>query len=60
MLEVEAITLSAGDEFTKDNGKTWLTVKVVRIPFRGNRVIVIDKNDKEHILKPEQQIIVKV
>ncbi len=60
MLEVEATSLTDGDEFTKDNGETWLTAKLVRVSDRGNRVIVIDTNNKEHMLKLEQMVIVRV
>jgi hypothetical protein len=60
MLEVDAITLSDGDEFTKDDGETWITAKVIRVSDAGKRVIVIDTNNKEHQLRFTQKVIVKV
>ena len=60
MLEVAATALTEGEEFTKDQGETWLKVKVVRTSDRARRVIVIDTNGKEHQLRFTQMVIVRV
>lgn len=59
MVEFPASSLVAGDEFTTDDGATWVQVKVVRMADRDRKVVVIGLDDKERILKSDHLVIVK-
>lgn len=59
MIEYAATSLQVGDEFTRDNGETWHTVKVCRLARRDTRVVVINTDGKEVILKSDELVIVK-
>ena len=59
MFEIKAESLQAGDEFTIDQGATWLVANVVRRHKGAKRVVVIDNKRTEHILKYDAEVIVR-
>lgn len=59
MVEFPASSLTAGDEFTVNDGETWHIAKVIREANRGTRIVVITREDREVILKSNDQVVVK-
>lgn len=59
MFEFPASSLQAGDEFTTDQGETWVKAKVVRSADRGRKVVVVGQDGKERIFKSGDLLIVK-
>jgi len=59
VVEFPASSLVAGDEFTVNDGETWHIAKVIREARRGTRIVVITREDREVILKSDDQVIVK-
>ncbi len=59
MFEILASGLQAGDEFTVDNGATWLRVKRATLANRKRVVVVVDHEGKERIMGAEELVVVK-
>ncbi len=60
MMTMPAKSLQAGDEFTSNDGETWVKVKVVREACRGLKVVVIGHDGKERIFDGEDLILLKI
>lgn len=59
MFEIKAEALQAGDDFTVDDGATWLKVNVVRRHKNAKRVVVVDNKGKERTFKYEDGVVVR-
>ncbi len=60
MMTMPAKSLQVGDEFTSDDGETWVKAKVVRDAARGHKVVVIGHDGKERIFDAEAELVVKI